>query len=59
MNLYELYCNRVRIRRKLRKIKEEAYSGLTCREYESICSLIHYIEALMEIDRNKMKEDRQ
>lgn len=54
MNMHDLQCNRVRIRRKLRKIKEEAYSDLTYREYESICSLIHYIETLMEIDRMKM-----
>ena len=55
MKISELQNNRDRTLKKLRAIKKEAYSCLSCREYESICSLIHYMETLKEFDKIKIK----
>jgi tRNA G46 methylase TrmB len=49
---------RVKSRKKilayLRKFKKEAYSNLTCVEYDAICVLIQFIELKELEDLNKI-----
>lgn len=47
---------RQKILRKLRTIKKEAYSGVTCVEYDAINVLINFMECIYKEEKRKEEE---
>lgn len=57
MTITEKQACRKKLIKRLREIKKEAYSGVTCVEYDAISVAIHLMECCAREDERRMKDE--